>query len=226
MSTEETAKKQEVVVEEEKKHHEEWYFSLKLTIVAKWKEESKLVQFFSGDTLLFEKQRNDYHIEPDDFVVKFLLKRGNEEPVILFNEEHGFITVLNIKGETLFKYDMAGSFITSVTDTEEFLVFEGWVWQPIYFISIIPIQKFLENIDDDEHLLFNEFQYQAMDHFDWTDTHLIFKKVDGTKEFIPWKRIYEEEFQFEFDYDYSDKDETNSPRITNIEYCHIIMPTQ
>jgi hypothetical protein len=180
---------------------------------AKWGKDTKLVQFFSGDTLLFEKQRNDRFVnEFDGFVAKFFDNKENDrDPFIFFNEEHGFITVLNIKGETLFKYDTGHGFITDVSVEGDYLVLVGWAWHPVFYVSVIPIENFFKNENAEEHRLFSEPNFNAMGHFDWTSTHLIFTKVDGTEERIPWRKIHEEKLEFVFTCD------NNSSKITEIK---------
>lgn len=103
------------------------------------------VQFFHNDRLLFERKRNSYHHShcgyPHEFATLFLPvpgKSNDDEPVILFHSDHAEVSVLNIRGEELFKLDGVSDFICNVWYVEslQLLVFEEWIWQPFDWLSV------------------------------------------------------------------------------------------
>jgi hypothetical protein len=104
-----------------------------------------VVQFFQDDLLLFEKDKNSYHTEDDDFMLLEWFDVLGETRFI-FNEHHGCIGVYQaFTGDLIHESDNNDMFITKYQffDDRTYLYLAGWMWQPFSMRTILHIPSLL-----------------------------------------------------------------------------------
>lgn len=154
-----------------------------------------LVQVFRGDTLLFEKFRNDYRVNntKEGFILQFIDNpKDAATPLILFNGEHGFIDVLDTTGPKVSQYDIP-DFMDKLHVCGKYVVIVGWMWHPIWYMGLVESTKLLEGDNELEHEFFSEPYADGIEQLVITDTHL----VQGDVRYS-WDQVMQDKLYFSF----------------------------
>jgi hypothetical protein len=100
---------------------------------------------------LFTLRRNSYyaHLDSHKFIIEFVTHptlgaESLKETMILFNEEHGHLSVYNTKGQLVHKDDFNDKFISSIElINEKYMILHCWFWHPIYSDILYNIEELL-----------------------------------------------------------------------------------
>jgi hypothetical protein len=90
-------------------------------------------------------RRNKYYADTKNFILEFVQDPQTGETLILFNKEHGKLSVLKPTGEVLFSDKDTDKFINSLTwITPRYFALNIWFWHPTFATALYDVNELLK----------------------------------------------------------------------------------
>ncbi len=96
---------------------------------------------------LFTLLRNTYRTQ--DWILEFVIHPDTQQPLILFNSEHGQLNIYDLTGQQIYtpvESDLFFKHLEWVDDN--YFLLHVWIWHPIDMVNLYNLDQFLRNPKD------------------------------------------------------------------------------
>lgn len=117
----------------------------------KYAKEFEFVDVFNSQgEFLFRLTHNVYKSYHCCMIIEFVYNKDNELR-ILINDQHSVLSIYDMEGKLCHNIESGDEFYTHMfrikEDNKEYLVLYGFIWAPIYFMSIYDLEKLVSEED-------------------------------------------------------------------------------